>query len=89
MKKPPTRDELYQAVKDLPAVYHARVKLARKKSPLSVKEMAEMMSASPHNLYVVFSRTQGNVPNAARLMQLALVLDVSVDYLLGIDDGEQ
>ncbi len=83
MHKPPNKTEIYQAAKDLRGIFPARLQLAKKRSGLLGIEIEKITGMSHRGLWQL---TRGHhLPGAAILMKLALTLDVSADWLLGLD----
>ena len=62
-----------------------RLKAARKKRGVKQREVAEYLQITPRS----YQQYEGGVrrPNYETLVTLAIYLDVSTDYLLGLSDA--
>ena len=63
-----------------------RVRLARKRCGLSQPELAQRVHSSINALSMLEVGTITD-PHISRMIQLATVLGVSIDYLVGLEEG--
>ena len=69
------------------SIFSERLKTARKKSPFSQKELAEMIGIATRN-YQRYESGE-NEPSLQTLSKLAKILDTSSDYLIGIAEFDR
>lgn len=65
-------------------LFHERLRELRKQSPYTQKQLAEILGMEP-NAYQLYEYGKRE-PNIAKLLQLAVTLNVSLDYLLCLED---
>lgn len=67
-------------------LFNERLKEIRTKKELTQEEFAKLLNISPSSISLYESGSRE--PSLATLVNIAKILDVSTDYLLGLSDNE-